>query len=646
MIPDDVVERVRASADIVQLIGESVRLKRSGSDWRGPCPFHNGKDPNFSVSPKRNSYHCFVCHESGDVFTFVRKKFGMDWPSAVKYVGERFGIEVVDIPARAQAPDPNQKNWELLATAAAWFRSQLAESPQAEEARRYLADRDIDGEAAGRFGIGYAPADPNALRSYLATLGFDDQRLLEAGLTVVHDDSNAAPRVRFRDRIMFPIVDEAGHHVGFGARALGSQQPKYLNSPESEVFRKRQTLYGLNSARNAIRRAQRAIVVEGYMDAIRLVLSGLEEVVAPLGTALTDEQAQLLVRYSSSVYLLYDNDEAGLKATFRSGRELLRHGAEVRVVTLPPGADGKDPDSFIRSHGVEVLEAQIADSIDLFDRQIQIIERRGWFGDIKGRRSAIDKLIPTIRAAVDPLMRDLYLTRLSEAAHVDKETLVAEVERGDAGYGGRRVTQEVQRTGDWQRADGVPPPAGDGWDGAGGTHAGDNQGQDGWKSRRKGRARGRGDGWRTNPAPVSRWHEEPVERALLRVMVADQSVVERFAERFGAGDLRDGVYREIFTALLQAGYEDNPGTLAAALSDGAARVYQELINSDAGAVEGTDLELTFARLTARPIEERIVTIREALARAPREEQDVLLRERMELEKELRALLPVRNIRKS
>ena len=211
--------------------------------------------------------------------------------------------------------------------------------------------------------------------------------------------------------------------MGFGGRAMGDEQPKYLNSPESPVFQKRRTLYGLHTAKQAMRRAQRAIIVEGYLDAIRLTLAGVEEVVAPLGTALTEEQARLLVRYASEIFLLYDSDEAGQKATFRSGMELLREKAAVRVVTLP---DGEDPDSFVRAEGRAAMESQLSQAIDVFDRQVQLLERRGWFSDLRRSRRAVDKLLPTIRAASDPLTRDLYLARLADVTGLDKAALQAE----------------------------------------------------------------------------------------------------------------------------------------------------------------------------------------------------------------------------
>ena len=214
---------------------------------------------------------------------------------------------------------------------------------------------------------------------------------------------------------MFPIYDLREHVAGFGGRVLGEGEPKYLNSAESEIFSKRRLLYGLNWAKQAMRRADRVLLVEGYFDLIRLVLAGIDEVVAPLGTALTEAQASLLRKYTKNVFLLYDSDNAGQKATFRAGDELLRNAVSVRVVTLP---DGEDPDSFVASEGLEGLEREIAQSIDIFDRKIQILQRSGWFGDLRRKRQALDKLLPTIRATSDRIMRDLYVARTSEVAGV------------------------------------------------------------------------------------------------------------------------------------------------------------------------------------------------------------------------------------
>ncbi|PYP68699.1 MAG: DNA primase [Gemmatimonadetes bacterium] len=409
MIPDEIVDRVRDEADIVEIIGEFVKLKRVGTSFRGPCPFHHGKHDNFSVLP-RGTFNCFVCGEKGNVFTFLQKHLGLDFVEAVKWVGARIGVEVREVSRQQEGPDPREPLWEVNAAASEFFRRHLWEEPGGAAARAYVEGRGITREDAERFTLGFAPRDGTPLREHLRSLGFDDGQQLAAGMLVRREGSDEL-RVRFRHRLMFPIFDLREHVVGFGGRVLGEGEPKYLNSSESEIFAKRRLLYGLNWAKQSIRKADRLLLVEGYFDLIRLVLAGIDEVVAPLGTALTEAQASLIRKYTKNVFLLYDSDTAGQKATFRAGDELLRNGASVRVVSLP---DGEDPDSFVASQGAEGLEREIAQSIDVFDRKIQILERGGWFSDLRHKRQALDKLLPSIRATTDRIMRDLYVARTSE----------------------------------------------------------------------------------------------------------------------------------------------------------------------------------------------------------------------------------------
>ena len=422
MIPDEVVEQVRDAADIVQIVGEYVNLKRSGTDFRGPCPFHQGTHRNFSVSPRKRMYYCFVCHEGGDVFRFLQKRLGVEWPSAVKMVGEKSGIEVREIDSRREGPDPREPLWEVNATAAAYFQKILWDDPLGAQARDYLAQRDITKETAEQFGIGFAPREIGLLRTYMATLGFDEERQIAAGL-LVSGEEGSEPRPRFRGRLMFPILDAMGRNVGFGGRILGSGEPKYLNSPESAAFSKGRTLYGLNWAKNDIRREDHVLVVEGYFDVVRLINAGFTTVVAPMGTALTDQQSAALRKLTKNIFLLYDSDKAGLQATFRSGDELLRQGASVRIVTLP---DGEDPDTFVKKNGAAALTARMRDAIDVFERKIQLLERAGMFAELHKKRRALDRLLPTIRAASDQIMRDLYLARASEVSGVAREVLERE----------------------------------------------------------------------------------------------------------------------------------------------------------------------------------------------------------------------------
>jgi DNA primase len=409
MIPDENVERVREGADIVAIIGEYVPLKRSGNSFRGPCPFHHGTHNNFSVTA-RGGYACFVCGEKGDVFTFIQKHLGLDFVGAVKLVGEKSGIEVREVKgARAEERDPREPYWEINNAASEFFQAQLKESPDAKIARDYLERREMTPENCARFGIGFSPRGDD-LRKHLTALGYDDRRQAAAGLLILPEDRRE-PRPRFRGRLMFPIWDASNHLVGFGGRVLDKGEPKYLNSPESEIFNKRALLYGLNWAKNAIRKADRVFIVEGYFDVIRLMVSGIEEAVAPMGTAMTEAQATLVRKYTRTAYLLYDSDSAGLKATFRSGDVLLANAVSPRVVSLP---EGDDPDTFAAKHGAAGLEKAIGQSIDVFDRKIQILERAGFFADLRRKREALDKLLPTIRVTADNLLRDLYISRTTE----------------------------------------------------------------------------------------------------------------------------------------------------------------------------------------------------------------------------------------
>lgn len=457
MIPQETIERIRESVDLVALVGEHVKLRRMGGDWRGPCPFHGGKNPNFSVSTRRNFYHCFKCGESGDAFSFLQKHLGMDWPTAVRTLGQRVGIEIIETRGTRDGDrkDPREPLWALLGTAVQLFRDALW-SDAGREAQAYLAGRGLDQAACDRFSLGFAPSDPKWLRDKCRALGYTDQQLLEAGLLVQREDEHE-PRVRFRNRVIFPIHDATGHPVGFGGRLLGPGEPKYLNSSDAPHFRKGELLYGLHWAKQSIRKDERALVVEGYMDVIRCHLAGVTHAVAGLGTALTEQQAALLARYTTNVWLLYDSDEAGQKATFKAGRELLRQRVAVRVASLP---DGEDPDTYVAAHGRAGIERAIVQALDVFERQLQLLERKGWFADLAKARRAIDKLMPTIRATADGMTRALYVSRLAAVAGVDAATIEREAAQPETPRRGtpRAATPSGDDAPQWDDAPVGPPP--------------------------------------------------------------------------------------------------------------------------------------------------------------------------------------------
>jgi DNA primase len=593
MIPDEVVDQVRESADIVQIIGEYVQLKRSGSDYRGPCPFHQGTHRNFSVHPRKKIYHCFVCGETGDVFRFLQKRLGVEWPAAVKIAGEKTGIEVRDIQRRQEGPDPREPLWEANAAAADYFRRVLWEEPIGAAAREYLEGRGISQEVAQRAGLGFAPAEIGLMRGYLHSLGLEDARLLEVGLLIQREDGSE-PRPRFRGRLMFPIQDAVGRYVGFGGRMLGPGEPKYLNSPDSPAFTKGRLLYGLHWARSEIRREDRGLVVEGYFDLIGLISAGINTAVAPLGTALTDDQAALLRRYTKNAYLLYDSDRAGLVASFRSGDALLRHGVAVRVVTLPVG---EDPDSFVRAHGADGIEAQLAQAVDVFERKVQLLSRAGAFTELHRKRRALDRLLPTIRAASDPLTRELYVARTSEVTGIDAAVLHREI--------GSPVPVQEGRG-----RDSVPVSGNGSRDGHRRTARGD---------RRIPHVR-RGD---------------VAERELIRAMLHRPTRIESVAEKLGPESFRDTRYRKIYERLLHSGAEIDVQRLSDGLDEEELAALEELLQ-EPDAVVDVDRAIrdSIAFVRARALDEKMHDIDRMLPVASEAEQSELIRQKGELSREL------------
>ena len=368
MIPDEIVEEIRARADIVDVIGEFVALKKAGKEFKANCPFHEERTPSFHVVPDKGFFKCFGCGQSGDVFKFLMERQGMDFVEAVKHVAGRAGVEVREIKRSPEADDPNRPLYAINAFAQDWFRECLTDPDGGAAARTYLEGRGISPEVAERFGVGYAPDDWGALRSAAGKHGLEDDLMLEVGLLNT-SDRKKDPYDRFRGRIMFPIESVSGRVIAFGGRDFESDQagaPKYLNSPETRIYRKGENLYGLSWARHAVRRNECALLVEGYMDVVSLVAHGFDNTVASLGTALTPEQARLLARYTKRTLLLFDSDAAGLRATFRAGDTLLEAGLHPGVVTLPPG---EDPDTVVRNQGPEALGEYLDQAVDVLDRR-------------------------------------------------------------------------------------------------------------------------------------------------------------------------------------------------------------------------------------------------------------------------------------
>ncbi len=422
-IPDEVVDRVRDAADLLEIVQESVQLKRTGADYRGPCPFHGGTNRNFAVIPRKNLYYCFVCHAAGDVFSWYRERFGLDYPSAVREVARRYGI-VVPEASENVGPDPREPLFSACDAAHQWFVKQLREAPDGEDARRYLQRRGFTEDAAGEFGLGWSPRRGDAFIAAMRELGIAEATLVEASLLIRRDDGTVVPR--FRGRLIFPIHDGRGRVVAFGGRVIGDGEPKYLNSSDSPVFHKGEQLYHLHVARNVIRKAEVAWLVEGYFDVLRLSLAGIDHVVAPLGTALTEQQAVLLKRFTTEVVILYDSDGPGLKSSFRAADLMLAAGLRVRIATMPPG---DDPDTIVQRDGVAAVNKVVDDSLDVLERKLQLLERGGWFSDLHRSRAALDRLTSTLRAAADPVTREIYLSRVAERLSIPRDAVAEEVAR-------------------------------------------------------------------------------------------------------------------------------------------------------------------------------------------------------------------------
>jgi DNA primase len=535
MIAESIIDEIRARADIVEVVGEQVPLKRAGKDFRALCPFHHEKTPSFYVVPRGGFYKCFGCGESGDVFTFLMKRAGISFQDAVRELGTKYGVDVPDPRLGREHDEPHRILYEAVAFAQDFFRRHLTESEAGSKVRMYLERRGIPAAAVERFGLGYAPDAWRALREEAHRHGIEDDVLIAAGL-IKESERDDDPYDRFRERLMFPIAELSGRVIAFGGRDLSRSEkaPKYLNSPETPIYHKGDILYGLNWSKTAIRREGSALVVEGYMDYVSLAGRGIEHVVAGMGTSMTDAQANLLARYTGRALMLYDSDQAGLRAAFRTADALLQTGVHPLVVTLPAG---EDPDSIVRRGGAEALKPHLDGAVDVVERKVQMLEERGFFDDIEGVRRALDRLLPTLRATVDPALRDIYTARIAQRTGVRRETLERDVAK-------------------------TPPP--------------------------------RSEPRRTAPAaPAARpalVDRFSAERMLLKVLIADRARLATVIKDVTPDHLRDPRHREIFEALHAEPEAETP-----ALSTAAQLVWQDLVG---GLAEIVSADATYQGVVA------------------------------------------------
>lgn len=415
LVRDQIKATVKDAADIVQVIGEHVELRRAGGRFTGRCPFHSEKTPSFSVNPQGQFYHCFGCGEHGDVFSFVMKFHHMEFPEALKMLAQKYGIE---LPAR-QLSDSEQAQlrqrdllYQANEEAVLVYQHCLRHPKWGKEARAYLERRGVPAEAIERYRLGYAPSTEQGGWSYgveqLTGKGLQLEVLEQAGLAVRNDRGGHYDR--FRARIMFPINDMTGRVVAFGGRILGDGQPKYMNSPESPIFEKSRLLFGLQQHRQAIRQARRALVVEGNFDLLSLAVHGVENVVAPLGTALTRSHIHSLRSYVDEVVLFFDADAAGLKAAMRSIPFLLAERMEARVALLPAG---HDPDSFVREQGSEAVMSLVNSARPLAEFAFDALVRTHGL-TLAGKNRIVGELRQMLAEASDAGQRELMVAHFSE----------------------------------------------------------------------------------------------------------------------------------------------------------------------------------------------------------------------------------------
>lgn len=413
-IAEETIQRVAEANDIVEVINSYFPLKRAGTSWRALCPFHREKSPSFHVNPQRQTYHCFGCGAGGTVFRFVMEYEHLDFVSAVRRLAQRAGVPVIEEAGQAGDDKRHEVRKRLLALhveASAWFHHNLLKSPDARPARDYLKSRGITAEVAKSWQLGYAPDSWDALIDFLRGKKFSLEEIVQSGVAATKEEIENQPvplenlYARFRGRVMFPIRNDYGEVIAFSGRVLDAEAKtaKYVNSPETPLFTKGRVLYGLDKSKRALINSKTAIVCEGQLDLISAFESGVENVIAPQGTAFTPDQARVLQRFVESVVLCFDSDRAGQEAVSRSLPALLENGLEVRVARLP---EGEDPDSLIRSQGPEAFRTVVESAKNFFDHALEILAQKGTLDDPAGKSAAARRLGPYVAQIKEKVLRE------------------------------------------------------------------------------------------------------------------------------------------------------------------------------------------------------------------------------------------------
>ena len=420
-IPQQFIDDLVSRCDVAEVVGSYVPLTRKGANLWGLCPFHNEKTPSFSVSPDKQIYHCFGCGKGGGVISFIMELENLTYPDAIRHLAKTQGLEV---PDEQFSPDVRKKRARLLElnTAAARFYHKMLISPAGTIGAEYFARRGLSRNIIRQFGLGMAPAGWDKLMTAMTELGYDKYELVDAGLVVRADKGRFYDR--FRNRVMFPIINVRGEVIGFGGRVLDDSTPKYLNSNDTLIYNKSRNLFGLNIAKGT--KAKHMILTEGYMDTIALHQAGFDCAVASLGTAFTDDHAKLLTRYTNEVILSFDGDEAGQKAANRTIPILERAGLAVNVLQMK-GA--KDPDEFIKSFGAQAFAKLLDKSENHIEFRLNQIAAAYHLGDDENRIAYLQAAADYVATLASPIEREIYGTRVAESARVTAKVVADEVER-------------------------------------------------------------------------------------------------------------------------------------------------------------------------------------------------------------------------
>ncbi len=435
LIPEDILERVRDATDIADIVGEHVELSKKGRNLFGLCPFHNENSPSFSVSPERQIYHCFGCGAGGNVFKFIQEIDRVSFVEAVAFLAQRASISLPQQNAQTRAhSEASDEIYRANDLANKYYHHMLLNDSVGQSALSYLRDRRLSDETIERFELGYAPAEWDGLLKVAGRRGITPQALERAGLALQRQSGNGYYD-RFRDRATFAINNLSNRTIGFGARALQlDQEPKYLNSPETAIYHKGQVLYGLSHTRDAIRRSDTVIVVEGYMDLLSLVQAGIENVVATSGTALTEDHCRALARYAHRIVLLFDGDAAGSNAAMRGVEIAIGSGADARIVSLP---SEHDPDTFVQTEGTDALLALTGRGQSALDFYLDQIGKQHNLNSVQGKSQAVETLKPLLARLRDAVRRDLMMREVAQRLSVDEGALRQEM---------HQVVQRQQRT--------------------------------------------------------------------------------------------------------------------------------------------------------------------------------------------------------